>query len=182
MSNKIESMKVRQIAQMVDLDVTRVKSKLRELGIVFNSNETEIGAADVERLLEAADRLVDLFRGAGAVHVHDRGVLALLRLDLAHGGADQFRDLVIRELGLRGDLAPERHVLALDLDLDREARVRVNLEVAVEKVGGDVVRDLVGVAEGDPSGCLQHGCRLCGCSEVVEGLETCVSARVRTLS
>ena len=102
--------------------------------------------------------------------------------DLADGGADQLRDLVIRELGLRGDLAAERHVLALDLDLDREARVRVDLEVAVEKVGGDVVRDLVGVAEGNPFGCLQHGCRLCGCSEVVEDLEMCVSARVRTLS
>ncbi len=45
-------MKVRQIAQLVDLDVTRVKSKLRELGIIFNSNETEISAADVERLFK----------------------------------------------------------------------------------------------------------------------------------
>ena len=51
------------------------------------ADEAEAGAADLQRLLEPAERLVDLLRGAGAVDVHELGVLALLAVDGAHGFA-----------------------------------------------------------------------------------------------
>ena len=50
MSNLNDKKKVRELAEILDLDVSKVKSRLRELGIFVSSSETEIDGGDVQRL------------------------------------------------------------------------------------------------------------------------------------
>ena len=50
MSSLNEKKKVRELAEILDLDVSKVKSRLRELGIFVSSSETEIDGGDVQRL------------------------------------------------------------------------------------------------------------------------------------
>ncbi len=49
MSTTNTKLKVRELAEEINWDISRVKSKLREIGVYVNSTETEVSAADIER-------------------------------------------------------------------------------------------------------------------------------------